>query len=164
LGAGDLRWAIRSVKDGLPEPLEVAPLASGIVPGSNIGIIGYEPMVTIDLAAFDLAVERGEQFALCLTGGGGAPNRWLSYRGADAPRDRSFELTGLGWRHSPLIPDYSDPPYSAGFSTFIELVPEPSTAFLVSFSVIILVTQRHRCHRPHWYDLLVIIFERSARQ
>lgn len=145
--AADLLWTLRSVKDGLPPPLEVLPLAYGLIPGSSIG---YEPLVSIDLSSYDLFFEQNEQFALCLTPGGGsaASFLWWSYRGADAPRNRGILWTGLEWRHVPLIPISNDPPYSAGFSTFVELVPEPSSGGLAIVAILVAVGSHCRgCRR-----------------
>jgi hypothetical protein len=123
---GDLYWELRSVKDGLPEAFSVLPLASGVVLGTSIT---FEPLVTIDLTAEQLFVESGQQIGLCLTGSSGI-YQWLSYRGTDAPQNRSFFLTGIGWQKFPIDRNPPVPPYSAGYSTYVELVPEPSGTLL----------------------------------
>ncbi len=120
-------------------------LASGTIPGSAFS---GELRVVADVSLFDLYFERGSQFALTLSGRRGPSYRWLAYRGEDAPRNRDFQLIGSDWWRSPLQPVYSDPPYSGGFSTFIELVPEPSTAIPAFFSEVVIAVKRRR-RRPH---------------
>lgn len=61
LPIGDLQWELRSIKDGLPAPFSVLPLAQGVIPRASIT---YDPLVTIDLTKEQLLVESGHQIAL----------------------------------------------------------------------------------------------------
>jgi hypothetical protein len=118
-----LDWFILSVSNGHP----VTTLANGSIPDSQIG-----SAANLDLSSFDLNFTKGDQFAFALHGHS-ALYSWFSYRGQDAPFHRSISGNGSSWF---IEPDFYNPTYIGAYSSYIEVVPEPSATFLAALGTI----------------------------
>jgi hypothetical protein len=130
-----LDWYILSVANGLP----VTTLATGAIPTSEIG-----PTATIDVSSANLNFVSGNQFAFAFHGqNSDAQFSWYSYYGSNAPFHRSIvgNSNGSSWA---IEPDFYNPTYIGAFSSYFEVVPEPSTLTLLALGAIAAFSIRRR--------------------
>lgn len=138
--APGLRWEIHPVENGLPKLFDAPPLASGTF---AVADPSADLVVSLDLSASNLLVKSGQQYALCLAGrirlGG---SQWMSYRGPDAPYARNFQYSTLTQTFRMSGPSNYDPPYSTAYSTYVNVIPEPSALALMAIGCAVISIRR----------------------